>query len=82
VADSRRCAKLAQSQLNRRDIHGAQDTLDALRRQGARSEDVLLLESIIHLRTGELEKARAVLEAAQGFSATALRIGPPRHRHP
>lgn len=57
--------KLAQAQLNRRDVHGAQDTLDQLRREGARSEDVLLLESIIHLRTGELEKAGAVLNAAQ-----------------
>lgn len=57
--------KLAQAQLQRRDIRGAQTTLDQLRRAGARSEDVLLLESIIHLRTGELAKAERLLESAE-----------------
>lgn len=57
--------KLAQAQLQRRDIRGAQETLDQLRREGARSEDVLLLESVILLRTGEVARARALLDAAQ-----------------
>lgn len=57
--------KLAQAQLQRRDVRGAQNTLDQLRREGARSEDVLLLESVILLRTGEVAKARALLDAAQ-----------------
>jgi tetratricopeptide (TPR) repeat protein len=56
--------KLAQAQLQRRDVRGAQNTLDQLRREGAKSEDVLLLESIINIRTGELEKARTILQAA------------------
>lgn len=57
--------KLAQAQLQRRDVRGAQATLDQLRREGARGEDVLLLESVILLRTGELAKARQLLEAAE-----------------
>jgi tetratricopeptide (TPR) repeat protein len=58
--------KLAQAQLQRRDIDGARDTLKALRRAGARSEDLLLLEAIILLRTGEVTKARELLtEAAE-----------------
>jgi tetratricopeptide (TPR) repeat protein len=56
--------KLAQAQLQRRDIRGAQTTLDQLQRSGAKKEDVLLLESIIDLRSGELEKARTLLTAA------------------
>jgi len=57
--------KLATAQLQRRDIRGAQATLDQLRRAGARAEDVLLLETLILLRTGEVTKARALLDAAQ-----------------
>lgn len=57
--------KLAQAQLQRRDVRGAQSTLDQLRREGARAEDVLLLESMILLRTGEVAKARSLLDAAQ-----------------
>ena len=56
--------KLAQAQLQIRDVRGAQTTLDQLRRAGAKSEDLLLLESIIDIRTGELEKARTILTAA------------------
>lgn len=56
--------KLAQAQLQRRDIRGATASLDQLRRSGARSEDLLLLESIINLRTGEVAKARSLLQAA------------------
>lgn len=57
--------KLAQAQLQRRDIRGARTTLDQLRREGARNEDLLLLESMIFLRTGEVTKARALLDAAE-----------------
>lgn len=57
--------KLAQAQMQRRDIRGAQTTLDQLRRSGAKKEDTLLLESIINLRTGELGKALALLNASE-----------------
>lgn len=57
--------KLAQAQLQRRDTRGAQETLDQMRRAGARGEDVLLLESSIMLRTGEVAKAKTLLDAAQ-----------------
>lgn len=57
--------KLAQAQLQRRDTRGAADTLDKLRREGARSEEVLLLESIIQLHQGEVAKARLLLQAAE-----------------
>jgi len=56
--------KLAQAQLQLRDIDGVQDTIKQLRRQGARAEDLLLLEVIINLRTGELVKARSMLDSA------------------
>lgn len=57
--------KLAQAQLQRRDVKAAQNTLDRLRREGARAEDLLLLETVIMLRTGELTKAKGLLDAAQ-----------------
>ncbi len=57
--------KLAQAQLQRRDVKGAQNTLDQMRREGARGEDVLLLESIILIRTGEVAKARQLLTNAE-----------------
>lgn len=57
--------KLAQAQMQRRDIRGAQTTLDQLRRSGAKKEDTLLLESIIDLRTGELGKALTLLNASE-----------------
>jgi tetratricopeptide (TPR) repeat protein len=56
--------KLAQAQLQRRDIRGARETLDRMRREGSHPEDLLLLESIILLRTGEMEKARSLLNAS------------------
>lgn len=57
--------KLASAQLQRRDIRGARETLDRMRREGSHPEDLLLLESIILLRTGEMEKARSILQAAE-----------------
>lgn len=56
--------KLAQAQLQRRDIGGVQRTLKSLKSAGARSEDLLLLESIVALRTGELVQAREILSNA------------------
>lgn len=56
--------KLAQIQLQRRDMRGAKETLRKLKSTGARSEDLLLLESIILLRSGELVQARALLDHA------------------
>lgn len=56
--------KLQLAQLQIRDIPAARSTLEKLRRSGARSEDVLLIETIIFLRTGELVKAGQLLQAA------------------
>jgi tetratricopeptide (TPR) repeat protein len=57
--------KLAQAQLQRRDLPGVQQTIDRLKRGGARTEDILLLESIAALRGGELVAAQSMLESAQ-----------------
>ncbi|MBU0767079.1 tetratricopeptide repeat protein [Patescibacteria group bacterium] len=54
--------KLARAQLQRRDISGVRSTLDKMRSAGARPEDLLLLESIVSLRAGELIKAQQILE--------------------
>lgn len=54
--------KLARAQLQRRDIRGVRATIDQLKHEGARSEDIVLLESIVHLRSGELVEARTLLE--------------------
>lgn len=56
--------KLATAQLQRRDVRGAQVTLDQLRREGARAEDLLLLETVILLRTGEVVKAQLLLDGS------------------
>ncbi|MBI3331485.1 tetratricopeptide repeat protein [Candidatus Peregrinibacteria bacterium] len=57
--------KLAQAQLQRRNIGGVRTTIRRLRQEGARPEDLLLLESVVDLRTGELQKARQLLTGAQ-----------------
>lgn len=57
--------KLAQAQLQRRDMNGVRSTIRELKRGGARPEDLLLLESIVSLRSGELVEARTRLEAAE-----------------
>ena len=44
---------------------GTRATLRRLKVEGARAEDLLLLESVVLLRTGELVKARSILEAAE-----------------
>lgn len=56
--------KLAQAQLQRRNTSGIRSTIQKMKRTGARAEDLLLLESIVALRSGELVQARTVLEAA------------------
>lgn len=56
--------KLEQAQLQIRDIPAARSTLEKLRRAGARSEDLLLVETIILLRTGELVKAGQLLQSS------------------
>ncbi len=56
--------KLAQAQLQRRDTDGARATLERLRQEGAKAEDLLLLDVIIHLRSGELQQAQDLLTAA------------------
>lgn len=57
--------KLAQAQLQRRDLDGVRSTIRQLKQTGAKKEDLLLLESIVHLRSGELVKARTRLEEAE-----------------
>lgn len=57
--------KLAQAQLQRRDMNGVQSTLRQLKKAGAKTEDLLLLESIVALRTGELLEARRLLQNAE-----------------
>lgn len=56
--------KLAQAQLQRRDIKGVRSTINKLQSAGARREDLILLESIVELRAGELVKAQSILESS------------------
>ncbi|PIR48549.1 hypothetical protein COU80_02445 [Candidatus Peregrinibacteria bacterium CG10_big_fil_rev_8_21_14_0_10_55_24] len=57
--------KLAQAQLQRRDTIGVRATIRKMRDAGARAEDLLLLESVLELRSGELLKAQELLTNAQ-----------------
>ena len=57
--------KLAQAQLQRRDINGVHSTLRELKKAGAKTGDLLLLESIVALRSGELIEARKLLQNAE-----------------
>ena len=57
--------KLAQAQLQRRDTNGVYATIRKLKAEGAKAEDILLLESITYLRSGELVRARNVLQNAK-----------------
>lgn len=56
--------KLVQAQLQRRDINGAKNTRNKLQAQGAKPEDLLLIDVIILLRTGELVQAKTLLANA------------------
>ena len=57
--------KLALAQMQRRDTKGVRSTLKKMKNAGAREEDVLLLETIILLRSGELIDAQKTLEGAE-----------------
>lgn len=57
--------KLAQAQLQRRDTKGVKSTLKKMKGAGARPEDVLLLETIILLRSGKLIDAQKTLEGVE-----------------
>jgi len=57
--------KLAQAQMQRRDIKGVNATVKKMRSAGAKEEDILLVETIIKLRTGELVQAKKSLESAE-----------------
>ncbi|MBT3599114.1 tetratricopeptide repeat protein [Candidatus Peregrinibacteria bacterium] len=56
--------KMAQAQLQRRDMKGVQETIKKMKKEGARAEDLLLLESIVALRKGELVQTKSLLENA------------------
>lgn len=60
--------KLATAQMQRRDIEGVKRTIQDLRRLGARNDDLLLLQAVVLLRTGELAKAEQLLRLAQDDS--------------
>ena len=57
--------KLAQAQLQRRDVRGVEATVRRLRAAGAKPADLLLLESVVDLRTSEIERARELLNNAE-----------------
>ena len=57
--------KLIQTQLQRRDIRGVRSTLRTMEQEGARTEDIFLLETILKLRAGELVEAKEMLESAE-----------------
>lgn len=56
--------KLAQAQLQRRNLRGVRATIDQLRQENVRSEDLMLLEGIVLLRTGEVQKLAERLDVA------------------
>jgi tetratricopeptide (TPR) repeat protein len=56
--------KLAQAQMQRRELDQVARTVDQMKAAGARTEDILLLQTIVLLRTGEMVKAKAALDAA------------------
>lgn len=67
--------KLVDAQIQRRDIRGAQTTIDQLRRAHVGADDVMLLESSIAIRTGELSKARGLLESASPSPQRSYGLG-------
>ncbi len=56
--------KLAQAQLQRRDEDGVRTTMRKMADAGAKPEDVLLIEAILDIRAGDLQKAQTLLGAA------------------
>lgn len=76
--------KLAQAQMQRREIEKVKATIQELRRLGAKSEDLLLLETLVDLRTGEMVKAEQILVAAadspqKAYSMALMMIVRGRH---
>lgn len=57
--------KLAQAQLQRRSIDAAKGTIARMQAAGAKGEDLLLLNVLIALRTGQLVQAQTLLTQAQ-----------------
>ncbi len=56
--------KLAEAQLQRREMDALRSTLDQMKSNGAAVEDILLFNVLIDLRTGELEQAKTLLAQA------------------
>lgn len=56
--------KLAGAQLQRRKVDELRKTIKSLRSAGAREEDLILIEVLVTLRTGDLSSAAAALDAA------------------
>lgn len=56
--------KLAQAQLQSRNYESAKKTIEKLAAQGASEPDIMLLNSIVLLRTGEIVAARQLLSTA------------------
>jgi tetratricopeptide (TPR) repeat protein len=67
--------KLATAQLQKRDVRSARITAEQMRKEGARAEDMLLLESIILLRTGEIAQAQTMLSQAPESPQKAYGLG-------
>jgi tetratricopeptide (TPR) repeat protein len=57
--------KLAQAQLQRGQVEPLRRTVERMKEEGAKQEDVMLIDAIVALRTGDLASARAVLEPAE-----------------
>lgn len=56
--------KLATAQLQRRDLEGAKQTIAFLRDAGARGEDLLLLETLVRLRSNDTAGAETLLNSS------------------
>ena len=76
--------KLAQVQMQRREVAKVKGTIQELQRLGARSEDLLLLRVLVALRTGELAQAEQALANApdspqKHYSSALLAIVQGKH---
>lgn len=56
--------KLVSAQMQRRDLDGARNTIDRLRNEGARAEDILLLGVLVSLQEHAMDDAAHVLKEA------------------
>lgn len=76
--------KLATAQLQRRDLEGVKTTIATLRSAGARGEDLLLLDTLVRLRTGDASGAADVLSNSpdspqKQYGLALLSISQERH---